>query len=400
MLTLEQALAAILTGLRRAAATEVLALPEAEGRFLAVDVRAEVDNPAFDNSAMDGYAVRVADLQGEGSSLPVVGESRCGDDVKRLAPGTAMRIFTGAPLPSGADAVAIQEEVRREEGQAVFPRVPGRGANIRRRGEDFRAGEVLYRRGRRLRAHDLALLTTAGVTRIESFRRARALVIATGDELARPGEELRPGQIYESNRLAVLLQLRALGVDAEDGGIVHDDVRALRAALAASSEYDFIVTSGGASVGDHDLVRDVFSQIGEIELWNVRVKPGKPLAFGRIGTRAHFFALPGNPVSSFVIYKFFVEPAVIAWNHGEPPRPELAAVAANGFRRTAGRTEFLRARIYNEAGELRAQVLTGQGSHMLGTLRHTNAFIRVEADSTGFDAGEQVRVIPLTLDFS
>lgn len=400
MLTLEQALAAILTGLRRAAATEVLALPEAEGRFLAVDVRAEVDNPAFDNSAMDGYAVRVADLRGGRSSVPVVGQSRCGDDVKPLAPGTAMRIFTGAPLPSGADAVAIQEEVRCEDGRAVFPRVPPPGANVRRRGEDFRAGEVLYRRGRRLRAHDLALLTMAGVTRIESFRRARALVIATGDELARPGKELRPGQIYESNRLAVLLQLRALGVDAEDGGIVRDDVRALRTALAAASEYDFIITSGGASVGDHDLVRDVLSQIGEIELWNVRVKPGKPLAFGRIGTRAHFFALPGNPVSSFVIYKFFVEPAVIAWNHGEPPRPELAAVAANAFRRTAGRTEFLRARIYNEAGELRAQVLIGQGSHMLGTLRHTNAFIRVGADSTGFDAGEQVRVIPLTLDFS
>ncbi len=400
MLTLEQALASVLGGIRAAEESETLALPDADGRFLAADAVARVDNPAFDNSAMDGYAVRRAELQAGALKLPLAGESRCGDRAKVLAAGSAMRIFTGAPLPSGADAVVPQEDVQREGECAFFAELPALGANIRRRGEDFSAGAVLYRRGRRLRAYDLALLQTAGLDRIEVFRRARALVIATGDELANAGAAIAAGQIYESNRLAALLQLRGLGVHAEDGGIVRDEIEALRAALAPARRYDFVITCGGASVGDHDLVRDVFAEIGEIALWSVRLKPGKPLAFGRLGERTHFFALPGNPVSSLVTYKLFVEPAVIAWNHGEPRRPELAASAANGFRRPPGRTEFLRARIYTEDGELHAQVLSGQGSHMLGTLRDTNALIRVEAESPGFEAGARVRVIPLTLDFS
>lgn len=396
MMSLEQARAAVLDGIRPAADTEIVALESAHGRFLAERVRAAVDNPVFDNSAMDGYALRVADLTAQRSVFPVSGESRCGDAPATLSPRTAMRIFTGAPIPAGADTVVIQEDIKLHGGNIALPARVQDAENIRRRGEDFRAGDMLYERGRRLSAFDLALMATAGVAEVVVYRRARALVIATGDELISPGKPLRPGQIYESNRLATVLQLRQLSVMADDGGTVADDGDALRDVLEHARDYDFVITSGGASVGDHDLVKQVFSEIGEINFWKVKIKPGKPIAFGRIGERTHFFALPGNPVSSLVTFKLFVEPAIMAWHHAVPVFPELRAIAANEFQRTTGRTEFLRAQLYTENGVLVARALTGQGSHMMGTLRETNGFIRVDADSTGFDRGESVVVTPLT----
>ncbi|MHB8535253.1 MAG: molybdopterin molybdotransferase MoeA [Sulfuricaulis sp.] len=400
MLTLEEARAAILAEISPATATETVPLAQAHGRFTAQTLSAQVDNPAFDNSAMDGYALHTADLLGAGFVLPRHGESRCGDPPGRLAPGTAMRIFTGAPLPAGADTVVIQEDVKQEGERVVFPRSVQAGSHLRRRAEDFRQGDALYPRGRRLGAFDLALLSVAGVAQVPVYVRARALVVATGDELVAPGTPLRPGQIYESNRLATLLMLRELGVEAVDGGTVRDDPAALRELLKTSMDFDFIVTSGGASVGDHDLVRQVFAEIGEIKFWKVKVKPGKPIAFGHVGTRTHFFALPGNPVSSLVTFKLFVEPALIAWHHGVPHLPQLAATAMNDFRRHPGRTEFLRARLVTQDGKLLATALHGQGSHMLGPLRETNGFIRVEADSAGFRRGETVTAIPLGTDFS
>lgn len=396
MMSLEQARAAVLDGIRPAADTEIVALESAHGRFLAERVRAAVDNPVFDNSAMDGYALRVADLTAQRSVFPVSGESRCGDAPATLSPRTAMRIFTGAPIPAGADTVVIQEDIKLHGGNIALPARVQYAENIRRRGEDFRAGDMLYERGRRLSAFDLALMATAGVAEVVVYRRARALVIATGDELISPGKPLRPGQIYESNRLATVLQLRQLSVMADDGGTVADDGDALRDVLEHARDYDFVITSGGVSVGDHDLVKQVFSEIGEINFWKVKIKPGKPVGFGRVGERTHFFALPGNPVSSLVTFKLFVEPAIMAWHHAAPVFLELRAIAANGFQRTTGRTEFLRAQLYTENGVLVARALTGQGSHMMGTLRETNGYIRVDADSTGFDRGESVVVTPLT----
>jgi molybdopterin molybdotransferase len=398
MLTLEQAQQALTAAVRRATRTETVPLAQAGGRFIAADLRALVDNPAFDNSSMDGYAVAITDLIAADFVLPLAGASRCGDAPGRLTSGTTMRIFTGAPLPEGADAVVMQEDIKREDDRIVFPRTVQPGQNIRRRGEDFRAGDSLCGPGRRLSAYDIALLSAAGVAQVPMFARARVLVVATGDELVAPGTPLKPGQIYESNRLATLLQLREFGVEAVDGGTVRDDAAALRALLERSTDFDFIVTSGGASVGDHDLVKRVFAEIGTIEFWKVRVKPGKPIAFGRVGDRTHFLALPGNPVSSLVTFKLFVEPALVAWHHGTPVRPELPATAANAFRRHAGRTEFLRGRVHTEGGRLMASALRGQGSHMLAPLRETNALIRVEADSQGFQAGDTVLITPLTLD--
>lgn len=398
MLTLEQAQQAILAGLRPCTHRERVPLAHARGRYVATALNARTDHPAFDNSAMDGYAVCTADVAARDFRLPLVGESRCGDAPGRLAPGTAMRIFTGAPLPAGADTVVIQEDVKVEHDTVVCPRSVQKDQNLRRRAEDFRIGEALYAPGRRLSAWDLALLATAGVAEVEVYRRPRVLVVATGDELVTLGTPLKPGQVYESNRLVTLTLLAQLGAEAVDGGTVRDDGAALRALLTNSTGLDFIVTSGGASVGDHDVVKQVFAEIGEIQFWKVRVKPGKPIAFGHVGEHTHFFALPGNPVSSLVTFKLFVEPAIIAWHGGTPSSLLLTATATTGFHRRSGRTEFLRARLSTERGQLLAQPLKGQGSHMVGPLRDTNGLIRIEADSSGFDAGDAVPVLPLTLD--
>lgn len=397
MLSLDQAQERILAALRRAQEIERVPLAQALGRYTAADLQAQVDNPAFTNSAMDGYALNVQDAAARGHVLPVKGESSAGSAPAALEPGTAMRIFTGAPLPAGADAVAMQEDVQLENSRAHLPTSLNAGDNVRPVGQDFRRGDVLYHPGQRLLSFDLALLSAAGLPDIPVFRRPRALVIATGDELVAPGQPLKPGQIYESNRLATLVQLQSLGAEVTDGGTVPDDAQALRARLRNAADYDFIVTSGGASVGDHDLVKQIFSELGEIDLWRIKIKPGKPLAFGHVGTHGHFFALPGNPVSSLVTFKLFVEPALLAWHHGHSGTLTLPAVADNGFHRQAGRMEFLRARLYDDHGTLKVRVLRGQGSHMLGPLRETNAFIRVSEESTGFEAGARVDVVPLRL---
>ncbi len=417
MLTLEQAQAAVLGAVRPAQRTETLRLADALGRFVAAPLAARVDHPVFDNSAMDGYAVRVADLADGNEAraarqggrdgglaardfrLPLVGESRCGDAPGRLVPGSAMRIFTGAPLPAGADTVVIQEDVKLDGETVVLPRRVEADQNIRRHAEDFHRGDTLYEPGRRLSAWDLALLATAGVDAVDAWARPRALVVATGDELAAPGAALKPGQVYESNRLATLSLLAQLGAETHDGGTVRDEPAALHALLRDAHEYDFIVTSGGASVGDHDVVKQVFAELGAIHFWKACVKPGKPIAFGHVGERAHFFALPGNPVSSLVTFTLFVAPAVYAWHHARPPAPTLPAQAANGFRRRPGRTEFLRARLYTQDGRLMAEALKGQGSHMVGPLRYTNGLIRIEADSSGFEPGDALTAIPLGADF-
>jgi molybdopterin molybdotransferase len=395
MLSLEDAQDALRARIVPACDTEEAPLDQAHGRFVARALAARVDNPAFDNSAMDGYCFAIADLIANDFALPLAGESRCGDAPGTLASGTAMRIFTGAPLPAGANTVEIQENIKVEDGHIRVPHSISPGANIRKRGEDFRTGDALIDAGRRLRVYDLALAAAAGHATVPVYRRPRALVAATGDELVAPGTPLKPGRIYESNRLSTLTLLRDLGVDAHDGGTVRDDVQALRALIDSARDFDFIITSGGASVGDHDLVRQVFAEFGEIHFWKVKIKPGKPIAFGLIGNNAHFFALPGNPVSSLVTFKLFVEPAIHAWHHAAWQLPQWPAVAASDFRRHPGRTEFLRGRVEPREGVLRAEVLRGQGSHQLRALASTNALIRVEADSDGFRVGDAVRIVPL-----
>jgi molybdopterin molybdotransferase len=400
MLTLEQAQAAIADAVNAADTVEAVPLAEADGRFVAQSATAIVDNPAFDNSAMDGYAVNTQALVDNNFVLPLVGESACGDQPGELAANSCMRIFTGAPVPAGADAVVIQEDIKveRDPGKTKihFPQTTQPGQNIRRTGEDFKTGDVFFATGHRLTAADLALLSSAGVAEIKVWRRPRALVVATGDELVAPGQPLQPGQIYESNRLATSLLLQGLGVDVTDGGNVRDEPDAVREVFAKAGDYDFVITSGGVSVGDHDLIKDVFSEIGKIDFWKVKIKPGKPVAFGHIGERCHFLGLPGNPVSSLVTFKLFLEPALYAWNHASFRLQQLQAVLENDHARHAGRTEFLRAHIYVDAdGQLHAFVLPGQGSHMIGTLAEANGLVRMEDDVSELKRNETVQVILL-----
>lgn len=399
MLTLEQAQNAIIDGIIPATGTETIDLGQCPGRFLAEAVTARVDNPAFDNSAMDGYAIRCSDLAKQGYRLPLVGESHCGlTQEPVLQANSCMRIFTGAPLPDGADTVVIQENVTAEGDTIIFPGDTKANRNIRRQGEDFKKGDALYSPGHRLHGSDAALLATAGVAQLTVYRRPRVLVVATGNELKAPGETLDFGQIYESNRQTTILLLQQLGALVEDGGTIRDDVDALDAMLQGATDYDFIITSGGASVGDHDLVKQVFARQGEIQFWKARIKPGKPIAFGRLGERAHFFALPGNPVSSLVTFKLFVEPGLYAWSHGRRDYPLLQLPVTNSFERKPGRREFLRARMQEDDGVLTVEMLSGQGSHMLLPLAQANCLIQVHEDSDGFSAGNTVKVLPLFVD--
>lgn len=403
MLDLDQAQTEIKKQIRPATKTETVAIDQAFGRYLAASVEARVDNPAFDNSAMDGYALCYADLEKNDFCLPLSGESRCGVMPLRLTASHCMRIFTGAPMPEGADTVVMQEnvtslkvdkEINASE-QISFPENVLSGSNVRKQGEDFKQGDTFYGAGYRLQAHDLALLSMAGIDKLDVYLRPRILVIATGDELITPGEKLQPGQIYESNRLTTILMLQEMGTEVIDGGTAADDVDSVRAILANASEYDFVITSGGISVGDHDLVKQVFEEFGQISFWRVRIKPGKPVAFGQLGERGHFFALPGNPVSSLVTFKLFVLPALVAWFHGRSERTEIPVTVTGNFKRKPGRTEFLRARLFQDKNKIQCEVLSGQGSHMMGTLRHCNGFIKLDVESTGFSAGDQVMFVPI-----
>ena len=399
MLTLEQAQAAIIEGIIPASDTETIDLGQSPGRFLAQTATAQVANPAFDNSAMDGYAVNISDLQQHEFRLPLQGESRCGITEKPvLQPASTMRIFTGAPLPEGADAVVIQENITQEGGDISFPQDVQPGQNIRTMGEDFNIGDVLYAPGHRLRSSDAALLASAGVPSLQVYRQPRALVVATGDELVALGQPLQFGQIYESNRQTTILMLQQLGVVVDDGGTIADDAAALEAMLDAAADYDFIISSGGVSVGDHDLVKQVFAKRGEIQFWKARIKPGKPIAFGRISERTHFFALPGNPVSSLVTFKLFVEPGLYAWSHSQREYPLLQIKSGSDFKRKSGRMEFLRARMFQDGDGLLVEMLSGQGSHMLRPLSQANCLIQVDEDSSGFAAGDIVRVLPLFIN--
>jgi molybdopterin molybdotransferase len=396
VLTLEQAQSAIMDVVKRADTTETVPLAEANGRFLAESATALVDNPAFDNSAMDGYAVSTQALVDSNFILPLQGEAACGDAPGKLIANTCMRIFTGAPLPEGADAVVIQEDIKVDGSNIHFPHTTQPGQNLRLVGEDFKRGDAFFESGHRLTAADLALLSSAGVAEVKVWRKPRALVVATGNELVTPGQPLQPGQIYESNRLATSLLLQDLGVDVTDGGSVRDEPEEVRKVFEKAGDYDFVITSGGVSVGDHDLVKDAFSEIGKIEFWKVRVKPGKPVAFGHIGERCHFLGLPGNPVSSIVTFKLFLEPALFAWNHAPYRMQQEQAVLENDYTRRAGRTEFLRADVHVDAdGVLHATILKGQGSHMIGTLAGANGLVRMESDLSELKSKQMVQVILL-----
>jgi len=392
VIALDEARQRILEAVGPTAETEVLATAEAAGRYLAGATRALVPSPGFDNAAMDGFAVRRADLGPEGGELPVAGTVAAGEGAGKLPSGACFRIWTGAPLPTGADAVVIQEDVAEAGDRARFRELPPPGGNIRRAGEDVAAGDVLAEAGRRVSPELISALITAGVAEVAVRGRPRALVLATGSELVEPGQEPGPGGVYSSNRPAVAALLREAGARVDDGGDVADRPEALRAALQRAAEYDLAVTTGGVSAGDLDLVRPMLDELGRIDLWKVALKPGKPFAFGRLGS-AHFFGLPGNPVSALVTARQLLLPAVARWQGGAWVPTRVPATAAADFQRgRTGRTELVPARLCWRGGTPCVWPLERQGSGMIVALSQADGFIVVPADSHGFAAGDPVTV--------
>jgi molybdopterin molybdotransferase len=394
LLTIDEALALVLARARPLDAERVR-LEHATGRILSEDACAAVDLPPFPSSAMDGYAVRAADLP---ATLPVVARVAAGRPASGpLGPGETMGISTGGVVPEGADAVVPVEYVVEHDNNSVqFPSDVGVGENIRPRGGDIGAGDVVAERGSRLSAARLGAIAAAGAAEVACVRRPRAAVLATGTELRAPGEPLAPGQVYESNGLMLAAQLATAGAEVERLAPVADDEDAHRAAIARGLDADVLVTSGGVSVGPHDLVRGIEADLGVEEVfWRVAVKPGKPVSFGLRG-RTLVFGLPGNPVSSFVAFELFVRPALEALQGVVDPGPHwLPGRLARAQRQSVDRDQVVRARLRPEK-DVVLDPLSGQESHMIARAAAADALVLVPRGEGSLPAGSAVRYLALT----
>jgi molybdopterin molybdotransferase len=393
LLALEEAQSRILARVVRLPLEQV-ELADAAGRFPAEPATARIDLPPFDASAMDGFAVRTEDTPG---SLPVVERIAAGHPASgALGAGEAMAIATGAAVPEGADAVIPLEYVVEHGNEVEIGQRVQVGANIRPRGGDLRAGDIVVSAGIRLGPAQLGALAAAGVADISTTTRPRAAVLSTGSELRRPGETLAPGQIYEVNSVLLAAQLASAGATVELLDAVADDEDAHRAALERGLEADVLVTSGGVSVGPHDLVRSVGAELGiEEVLWGVAVKPGKPLWFGVAGEKL-VFGLPGNPVSSLVCFELFVRPALLALQGAADPLPRFEpGRLARSVRPNAVRTELVRARSRVVDGEVELEALEGQDSHMIARAAGADALVLVPAGEIELAAGSRVSFLRL-----
>ena len=392
-LSIDDALARVLARARPLDA-EPVPVAAAAGRVLAEDVAARVDLPPFASSAMDGFAVRAADLPGR---LPIVFRIAAGLPAARpLAPGEAMEISTGGTVPAGADAVVPIENVVATDNAIDVADPVSSGAHVRPTGGDVRAGDVLLEAGTVLGAAQVGALAAAGVAEVLCARRPNVVVLSTGTELRAPGDELGPGQIYESNGPMLAAAFEASGALVERIGPIPDDEESHRDALERGLAADVLVSSGGVSVGPHDLVRRILAELGvEEDFWGVAVRPGKPLAFGSRGATL-VFGLPGNPVSALVAVELFVRPALLALQGAARPGPRyLSARLASALRRNAGRDELVRARTRDEAGEAVLEPLAGQESHMIARAAAADALVLVPAGEGELAAGERVRYLGL-----
>ena len=393
LLTLEQAQALVLARAQVLAAEQV-PVWDAAGRVTAEPARALVDLPPFPSSAMDGFAVRAADLPG---ALPVVERIAAGRPARRaLAAGEAMEISTGGVVPEGSDAVLPLEYVVHRDNEIEARETVRVGAHIRPRGSDAAAGDVVVAAGIRLGPAQLGALAAAGVAAVACARRPRVAILATGSELARPGEELAPGQIYESNGLMLAAALAAAGADIESLPTVADDAAAHRQALERGLAADVLVTSGGVSVGPHDLVRAIEAELGVEEVfWRVAIKPGKPVSFGVRGETL-VFGLPGNPVSSLVGCELLVKPALRALQGQREPLPRLeSGVLAAALQRNDARDEFVRARSRLDRNVVVLEPLSGQESHMIARAAQADALVHVPRGGGELAAGAPVAWIRL-----
>lgn len=381
-LSVEEARAAILAGIEPVTGTQRIGCGQAPGRILAESIRSPLDVPPHANSAMDGYALRAAEL-GPELRLPIVQRIAAGQSPQTLMAGTAARIFTGAPIPEGADTVVPQEACEATTDGLQLKAPPRPGSHIRPQGNDLAAGSLVLAAGTRLDARHLGLLAAIGRTEVEVRRPPRVTLLTTGDELAEPGETLRPGQIYNSNRHLLAALLQAQGCELIDLGPVPDQAEATRAALrAAARDAEVIVSTGGVSVGDEDHVRAAVEAIGRLDLWRVRMKPGKPVAFGRIDG-ALFLGLPGNPVSSWVTAHLFLLPLLRRLQGQESPDFPACdwARLSQDWSQARPRREFLRVRLRREPGQLPwAEPHQRQGSDVLAAVAWADGLLEIPED--------------------
>jgi molybdopterin molybdotransferase len=410
MLTAQQALDHLLSHAKPVHETETLAMQVALGRVLAENVNSLVDVPPLDNTSMDGYAVRTADTSSPGQTLTIAQRIPAGFMGTQLEPGTAARIFTGAPVPPGADAVVMQEDCSTPEGVSDQVQVnisPTSGQWIRRRGEDLTAGKVALTAGTYLRPQELGVAASAGLTHLTVKRKVRVAAFFTGDELSLPGEPLKPGGIYNSNRDTLLACIKSLGCDATDFGIVPDSLEATKETLRkASKDHDLIITSGGVSVGEEDHIKPAVTAEGRLDLWQIAMKPGKPLAFGavrksdslksnagEVETEAWFIGLPGNPVSSFVTFLLFVRPFILKLQGRDAGLPQSYPMRADfDWLKADRRNEFLRVKINAQGG---LDLFPNQSSGVLTSASWGDGLVDCPPGQV-LKAGDMVKYIPFS----
>ena len=373
---------------------ESIPVLQALGRVLAQPVVSRVNVPPLDNSAMDGYAINTDDLAAGHTTLPVSQRIPAGVTGEPLKKGSAARIFTGAPVPPGADAVVMQENTSAEGDEVTILKNPEPGQNIRRAGEDIGEGDTIMSAGRHVRAQEMGLAASVGVAELTVYRRVRVALFMTGDELVEPGTPLQPGQIYNSNRYTLSGQLQAMGCKVIDSGIVPDDFDATVAALQkAADSADLVISTGGVSVGEEDYVKLAIKKLGEMKLWKIAVKPGKPLAFGDIGGTP-LIGLPGNPVSSFVTFVLFARPFIRKMQGLEPGGLDGYPVKAGFDRKKAGtRREFFRARLVHTECGPHAVLYLHQGSGVLSSVSWAEGLVDIAAGQS-VNKGDTVSWIP------
>ena len=406
MLTVEQALAAILANME-IIGTETVALADTVGRILAADVFAQEDAPPFANSAVDGYAVRAADVRTAIADSPVVlpisDEIHAGMMPKQtLPPGTAARILTGAPVPDGADAMVMQEDTRVAANRVSILAAAERGAHLRPAGEMWRTGDRILGAGTPIRASEIGLLATLGKTEIAVYRLPRVAVLSTGDELVEADvETLPPGKLRDSNRPMLAALVRETGCILHFSAHIPDDLERTETVLRELSDpqtgADVIITAGGVSVGDRDFIKPVLEKIGTLELWRVAMKPGKPIAYGRIGA-TQFFGLPGNPVSAYVTFELFARPMLWAMSGrslDSLARPTVQATLAEAVSHVPGRREYVRAITTSDGIGFATRPAGAQGSGILRSVTRANSLLLVPEDVGDLAAGAVVTVLLL-----
>ena len=401
LLPLKDALLRMQTALSPVTATETVALQDALDRVLATPINSAIAVPGYDNSAMDGYALRFIDAA-QHKPLTLIGQSLAGHAFTGVVnENECVRIMTGAVMPAGADCVVMQENTHLNGLQLTLTTLPKTAENIRRKGDDIAQGAQVLAQGKRITPVDIGLLASLGIAQVSVYRRLRVAILSTGDELTPPGQPLVQGCIFDSNRYALIALLQRLNIQCIDLGLIRDDPAAIASAFSQGiNQADVVISSGGVSVGDADYTKDVLSQMGSINFWKVAIKPGKPFAFGELkkannnSERSWFFGLPGNPVSAVVTYHQLVLPALrhLAGEVFSAPN-SITAVARSSIKKQAGRTDFQRGLLHNKNGINVVSTTGNQSSGVLTSVAQANCYIVLEQERGFVAAGDTVQVL-------